>query len=188
MKRELGLDLPPQRFSTVGTYSMVWQMRQQAPAAHGTADLSTVHRLQLTPDEEGRVALDPKEYVQHPDLWAQHSRCYLVKAFLIMPEFSLCRYHASAFVPLAEVLEHPDYHPCLKQAVRDLFKADALAALAAAAAQDATASAHGPPAAKAQAEVALLVAARAFVAAHQAALPATEVTKVVFAGGKYVYM
>lgn len=90
-------------------------------------------------------------------------------------------------MPLTEVLEGPGYHPCLKQAVRDLFKADALAALAAAAAQDAAASARGAPAAKAQAEAALLAAARAFAAAHQAALPAAEVTKVTFAGGEYVY-
>ena len=63
VKRELGLELPPERFSVVGTYSMVWRMRQQDPATNGTADISTVHALQLTAEEEARgVTLDAKEY------------------------------------------------------------------------------------------------------------------------------
>ncbi len=62
MKRELGLDCAVARFSVVATYSMVWQFRAQAPAGNGTADVSTVHALRLSPGEEEAVVLDPKEY------------------------------------------------------------------------------------------------------------------------------
>jgi len=99
----------------------------------------------------------------------------------------LGRYASSAFVPLDEVLENPNYHPCLKQTVRDLIKANALATLVAAAAHDASASGAGASA-KTEAQDALLAAARTFVAAHHAASPAAEVTKVKFIGGKYEYM
>jgi len=98
------------------------------------------------------------------------------------------RYAFSAFVPLNEVLENPKYHPCLKQTVRDLMKANALATLVAANAHDEATSACGTLAAKTEAQDALLAAARAFVAAQQAASPPAEVTKVKFADGKYVYM
>lgn len=56
------MDLDPSRFEVVATYSMVWQFRQQAPSENGTADISTVHSLRLTSDEESKVVLDPKEY------------------------------------------------------------------------------------------------------------------------------
>merc|ERR1711865_455365 len=98
VKRELGLDLAATRYSVIATYSYVWQFRQQAPAGNGTADIGTVHRLQLTSEEEQAVVLDEKEYSD------------------------------SAFVAFADVLAN-DYHPCLKQAVRDLLKQRALDAL-----------------------------------------------------------
>ena len=36
---------------------MTWAMRDQAPAHHGTADISTVHHLVLEPEEEELVKL-----------------------------------------------------------------------------------------------------------------------------------
>ena len=95
VKRELGLDLSPERFEAVATYSMVWQFRAQAPVDHGTADISTVHALRLTAKEESKVVLDPKEY------------------------------ETSAYFTFEEVLAG-EFHPCLKQAVRDLLKQRAL--------------------------------------------------------------
>merc|ERR1712113_995901 len=62
VRRELGLDLPPARFNVIANYSFVWQMRAQAPADHGTADISTVHHLMLGQDETASVKLDEKEY------------------------------------------------------------------------------------------------------------------------------
>mmetsp|Transcript_645 Transcript_645/g.1345 ORF Transcript_645/g.1345 Transcript_645/m.1345 type:complete len:438 (+) Transcript_645:50-1363(+) len=62
VKRELGLDLDVSRFEVIATYSMVWRMRQQPPSTNGTADISTVHTLQLTPEEEGTITMDPREY------------------------------------------------------------------------------------------------------------------------------
>ncbi len=63
VRRELGLGLPPSRFRVVGSYNLVWEHRQQRPQANGTADISTVHALVLTP-EEFKKALKPdrKEY------------------------------------------------------------------------------------------------------------------------------
>ena len=62
VKRELGLDVAPCRFSVLANYSFVWRTRMQAPAHHGTADISTIHSLELTPAEAATIALDPKEY------------------------------------------------------------------------------------------------------------------------------
>jgi hypothetical protein len=62
VKRELGLDLDVSRFKVIATYSMVWRMRQQDPVTNGTADISTVHSLQLTASEEGTITMDPREY------------------------------------------------------------------------------------------------------------------------------
>ena len=67
--RELGLDLDESRFEVVANYSMVWSYRQQAPTENGTADLSTIHVVYLTEQEEKRgvPALDPNEY--HESHW-----------------------------------------------------------------------------------------------------------------------
>lgn len=150
VKRELQLDLPVDRFQAIATYSMVWQWRQQAPATNGTADISTVHVLQLTEAEEVKVVLDPKEY------------------------------ESSAYVPFGAVLEG-EYHPCLKQAVRDLLKHRALGALcrAVSAAKRQGGSADSVPA--------VATAAQRFVAAHEASIQPKESTKVHFRNGAYLY-
>lgn len=69
VKRELGLDFPESRFKVVANYSMVWSYREQAPTENGTADLSTIHAVRLTKEEEERgvPSLDPKEY--HESKW-----------------------------------------------------------------------------------------------------------------------
>ncbi|CAK9006120.1 GDP-mannose mannosyl hydrolase (GDPMH) [Durusdinium trenchii] len=89
MRRELGLQLAPARFEVIGSYSMIWAMREQPPAEHGTADISTVHHLVIQPEEEAAVQIDEKEYAE--------SRWF-------HPE---------------EVLKG-EFHPILKQALRDL--------------------------------------------------------------------
>lgn len=139
VKRELGLDVTPNRFKAIATYSMVWQRRAQPPVENGTADISTVHVLQLTAAEEAQVVLDPKEY------------------------------DASGYVTLDAVLAG-SYHPCLKQAVRDLRKQHALTALYAAV------EAGGD----------IENEARAFIAAHREATQLQESTRVRFEGGAYV--
>eukprot|EP00930_Biecheleria_cincta_P007948 TRINITY_DN109276_c0_g1_i1.p1 TRINITY_DN109276_c0_g1~~TRINITY_DN109276_c0_g1_i1.p1 ORF type:complete len:240 (-),score=53.73 TRINITY_DN109276_c0_g1_i1:28-747(-) len=62
VRRELGLDLSASRFTVIANYSFVWAFRQQPPSDHGTADISTVHRLTLLPEEEAKVKLDENEY------------------------------------------------------------------------------------------------------------------------------
>ena len=176
VKRELGIAAAPGRFSVVGTYSMVWQMRQQTPQANGTADVSTVHALVLTAEEEAAgVVLDEKEY------------------------------SASRFVPLSSV-DAPGsaYHPCLQQAVRDLRRCRALDALLAAAAADATAKggsgsgtdgdagcdgrAGGAGGDGGSTAAALVAAAHAFALAQIASEPRNEACKVHFVGGAYEYV
>eukprot|EP00933_Yihiella_yeosuensis_P080064 TRINITY_DN93470_c0_g1_i1.p1 TRINITY_DN93470_c0_g1~~TRINITY_DN93470_c0_g1_i1.p1 ORF type:complete len:248 (-),score=48.45 TRINITY_DN93470_c0_g1_i1:52-795(-) len=61
-RREIALDIPPERFEVLANYSFVWHMRQQAPADHGTADTSTIHTLTLMPEEEPLIKLDKAEY------------------------------------------------------------------------------------------------------------------------------
>eukprot|EP00401_Gymnodinium_catenatum_P042965 CAMPEP_0117501566 /NCGR_PEP_ID=MMETSP0784-20121206/23366_1 /TAXON_ID=39447 /ORGANISM="" /LENGTH=219 /DNA_ID=CAMNT_0005296827 /DNA_START=65 /DNA_END=721 /DNA_ORIENTATION=+ len=89
VRRELNLELPPSRFEVVGNYSLVWQMRAQAPADHGTADISTVHQLKISAEEASAVLLDEKEYCE--------ARWFRAK----------------------EVLEG-EFHPVLKQTLRDI--------------------------------------------------------------------
>jgi len=64
VRRELGVDFPEERFEVVVNVSMVWAYREQAPRENGTADVSTVHVIYLTEEEEGRgvASLDPDEY------------------------------------------------------------------------------------------------------------------------------
>jgi hypothetical protein len=175
VKRELGLDLDAARFEVIATYSMVWRMRQQPPETNGTADISTVHSLQLTAEEEGTVTMDPREYSD------------------------------SRYFTLNEILDG-DFHPCLKQAVRDLRKRSALDELlgaasmhAAAPAADlkdtevATPSSQGAEsgstrstATTAASSSSLVEAALAFCRAHRAATVSDEATKVVFKHGKYL--
>eukprot|EP00929_Paragymnodinium_shiwhaense_P078560 TRINITY_DN40740_c0_g1_i1.p1 TRINITY_DN40740_c0_g1~~TRINITY_DN40740_c0_g1_i1.p1 ORF type:complete len:256 (+),score=55.08 TRINITY_DN40740_c0_g1_i1:67-768(+) len=100
VRRELKLDLPSSRFTVLANYSFVWQMRAQAPADHGTADISTVHHLRLLPEEAGAVVLDEKEYSD------------------------------ARWFPADEVLAG-EFHPALKQAIRDMRAQRAYDALAA---------------------------------------------------------
>ena len=60
------MKLPEERFEVVANYSMVWAYRQQAPQDNGTADISTIHALYLTEEEEkkGVPNLDPDEYAE----------------------------------------------------------------------------------------------------------------------------
>lgn len=93
VKRELGLEFCEDRFEVVANYSMVWSYREQAPTENGTADLSTVHALHLTAEEENRgvPSLDPKEY------------------------------HESKWWDMEDILSGGDrFHPCLVNAVRAL--------------------------------------------------------------------
>lgn len=63
VKREIGLDLPETRYEVVANYSMVWSYRYQPPTTNGTADLSTIHVIFLTEEEEAHdYAMDPIEY------------------------------------------------------------------------------------------------------------------------------
>ncbi|CAL1166089.1 unnamed protein product [Cladocopium goreaui] len=89
MRRELCLQLPATRFEVIGSYSMTWAMREQAPAEHGTADISTVHHLVLQPEEEAAVKIDEKEYAESQ--WFGRDEILLGQ-----------------------------FHPILKQALRDL--------------------------------------------------------------------
>ncbi|CAE7507243.1 NUDT12 [Symbiodinium natans] len=89
IRRELGLDIPPSRFEVIGSYSLTWAVRAQAPADHGTADISTMHRMVLHAAEESRLKIDEKEYAD-------------------------IGWHTKE-----EVLAG-DFHPVLKQAIRDL--------------------------------------------------------------------
>uniref|UniRef100_A0A6U0IU65 Nudix hydrolase domain-containing protein n=1 Tax=Minutocellus polymorphus TaxID=265543 RepID=A0A6U0IU65_9STRA len=66
VRRELGLEFPEERFEVVANYSLVWAYRLQAPQDNGTADISTIHALYLTEEEEknGVRSLDPDEYAE----------------------------------------------------------------------------------------------------------------------------
>ena len=92
LKRELGLDLENQnhRFSYVGAYSYVWEKRQQAPQTHGTADISVVQTLQLSPSEIQVLKFDSKEYSAH------------------------------SWFTCEEIVQNEDFHPALRCAVNDV--------------------------------------------------------------------
>jgi 8-oxo-dGTP pyrophosphatase MutT (NUDIX family) len=62
LKRELSLEIAPDRFETVCCQSFAWGMRQQPPMEHGTTDSQVVLSLRLTVAEMSKVVLDPKEY------------------------------------------------------------------------------------------------------------------------------
>lgn len=91
VKRETGLAVEPSRFRVVGNYSFVWKMRQQAPATNGTADISTVLELRLTPDE----SID--------------FEC-----------FAKSEYRGAKWTSWRDILKG-DFNPALQQAVRDLM-------------------------------------------------------------------
>jgi len=62
VRRELGITLSTDRLKSVGHYSFLWEMRNQPPMDHGTADISIVHTAVLTPEEAAIVKLDTAEY------------------------------------------------------------------------------------------------------------------------------
>ena len=62
LKRELSLDIAPDRFQTVCAQSLAWGMREQLPKEHGTTDSQVVLSLRLTEAEVEKVVLDPNEY------------------------------------------------------------------------------------------------------------------------------
>jgi hypothetical protein len=62
LKRELGLDISPDRLSFVSSSSLVWDRREQAPKENGTCDIQVVMSLALTDEEANRIVLDTKEY------------------------------------------------------------------------------------------------------------------------------
>lgn len=102
VKRELGLDFSESRFEVVANFSMVWSYREQAPTENGTADLSTIHTVHLTKEEEemGVPSLDPKEY------------------------------HESKWWDIEELLSQDDrFHPCLLSSIKTLKAKWALNAL-----------------------------------------------------------
>mmetsp|Transcript_27636 Transcript_27636/g.72609 ORF Transcript_27636/g.72609 Transcript_27636/m.72609 type:complete len:230 (-) Transcript_27636:4-693(-) len=102
VKRELGLDKPASEFKVIANYSFVWKWRAQAPADHGTADISTIHNLELESEAEvAHFMPDPKEY----------------------DDFR--------WFDTDEVLAG-EFHPALKAAIRDLRAANAHRALEAA--------------------------------------------------------
>lgn len=102
VRRELGLEFPEERFEVVANYSMVWAYRQQAPQENGTADISTIHALHLTEEEEknGVRSLDPDEYAE------------------------------SKWWSIDEVISKTDrFHPCLVSSLKSLKSKQALHAL-----------------------------------------------------------
>lgn len=154
IKRELGLDLPVDRFYVISNFSMVWQYRQQEPKENGTADISTVHCLELTKEEEESVVLDPKEYT------------------------------SSKYFRLDEVLSG-EFHPALKQAVKDLKKKRQLDNLCTAAQQMNAPVSNTDNDGDSEddnggSSDCLIAAALAFVNAHQEASVSQEVCKVRF--------
>ena len=75
VKRELGLEIPPERFTVFTFNSLLFGMREQAPQDHGTADINVVLTAQLSDEEKARVKMDGKEYagsqwVSHEELQA----------------------------------------------------------------------------------------------------------------------
>ena len=69
LKRELALDIAPERFTPFTYNSLVWDMRVQEPANHGTCDVNIVLTVELTDAEIGNMSMDPKEYVDSK--WVQ---------------------------------------------------------------------------------------------------------------------
>lgn len=63
LKRELALDVISERLQVVCTQSFAWGMREQEPKRNGTTDVQICLCLQLTPEEEAKVQLDPDEYL-----------------------------------------------------------------------------------------------------------------------------
>jgi len=90
LKRELSLDVAPERFTPFTYNSLVWDMREQEPRNHGTCDVNIVLTVELTDDEISRITLDAKEYA------------------------------GSKWVELDEIIDGVEYHPALRYSARSL--------------------------------------------------------------------
>lgn len=104
VRRETGLDLPPDRFSPLCVMSMLWQWRRQAPADNGTADVAVVCLCRVKAEERARVKLDAQEY------------------------------RGSMWLAPAELAGGEGYHPCLRRAAQHILVRQRHAEMAAAAA------------------------------------------------------
>lgn len=62
LRRELGLEVQPERLSFVCSASLAWAMREQAPQTNGTTDVQLVLSMQATQEEMAAIKLDEKEY------------------------------------------------------------------------------------------------------------------------------
>ncbi|EKX43055.1 hypothetical protein GUITHDRAFT_54381, partial [Guillardia theta CCMP2712] len=62
LKRELSLDIAPERFRSICYNSMAWGMREQQPKSNGTCDVNIVLTVELTQEEISNIVLDPNEY------------------------------------------------------------------------------------------------------------------------------
>ena len=91
LKRELGLNLTPDRFKVIATYSFLWYKREQEPQEHGLADISTIHVVELSEEESNAIKIDEKEYEKVD--WISQEKILIDK--------DNC------------------YHPALKQAIKD---------------------------------------------------------------------
>jgi len=58
IKRELKLIISPKRFSYLGTYSMAWIKRRQAPEKNGTHSMSTIMALFISNKEVADIKLN----------------------------------------------------------------------------------------------------------------------------------
>ena len=81
VKRELGIEIAPDKFITVAYWSGCWSMRQQQPQENGTADISCVMTTDLTPEQCDGVVLSESEYngfdwVHPKDIAANNGRTY----------------------------------------------------------------------------------------------------------------
>eukprot|EP01116_Phalansterium_solitarium_P015020 TRINITY_DN33034_c0_g1_i1.p1 TRINITY_DN33034_c0_g1~~TRINITY_DN33034_c0_g1_i1.p1 ORF type:complete len:228 (+),score=53.97 TRINITY_DN33034_c0_g1_i1:37-684(+) len=100
LRREIAVNITDlTRFKTVGHYSFVWAKRAQEPKDHGTADISVVSTLALTPEEIASMKIDMAEYDE-------------VK-----------------FVDPSEILTSGTYHPALAHAVGDMLSNERFRAL-----------------------------------------------------------
>ncbi|HSW98267.1 MAG TPA: NUDIX domain-containing protein [Candidatus Saccharimonadales bacterium] len=62
-KRDLGLELPHDRFSYLTSFSTAWKVRRHAPADHGTHTTSIVMVIELTTEEAESIKLN-EEYTE----------------------------------------------------------------------------------------------------------------------------
>lgn len=95
LNRELGISISEGsegRIAVVGAYSYVWRLRQQEPVDHGTADISVVHSVTITEEEEKGMKIDRGEY-------------------------DCCEW-----CDPAAVVDNDSYHPALRRSVADYLR------------------------------------------------------------------